>query len=287
MASQKKTILVIGGTGQQGGAAARSLLASGWSVRLLVRDTNNKEAESLRFLGAEIVQGDLDYPSSVYQAMEGVYGVFSVQAFRPDDLIQEIRHGQTIADAAKATDVTHFVYSSAAGADRGTKITAFENKGRLERYIRSLHPPATILRPVMFMENFKTLLQSSIGSIAIPYIGSPETKVQMIAVRDIGVFASLVFSSPETYIGKNLEISGDELTLAEALEAIHRVFGVPVHYEIPSKPRRDDSDEHDGVKATAFFDREGYLADLSVLRQMHPELLDFPSWLEQLKHGKS
>lgn len=110
---------------------------------------------------------------------------------------------------------------------------------------------------------------------------------QMIAVRDIGVFASLVFFSRETYIGNNLEISGNELTLTEAVEAIHRIFGVPVHYEVPSKPRQIDSDEHDGVKATAFFDKEGYLADLSVLRQMHPELLDFPSWLEQLKHGKS
>nr|WP_248929667.1 hypothetical protein [Paenibacillus hamazuiensis] len=107
----------------------------------------------------------------------------------------------------------------------------------------------------------------------------------MIAVRDISALASLVFADSGTYIGKNLEIAGDELTIAEALEAIQRVYGVPVSYKAPNV-RQDGGDEHDGVKAAAFFDREGYLADLPALRQIYPELLDFPSWLALLKDGK-
>lgn len=46
-----KCILVIGGTGNQGGAAARELLSRGRDVRALVRSPDKPEAQALQKRG--------------------------------------------------------------------------------------------------------------------------------------------------------------------------------------------------------------------------------------------
>src|SRR5947209_8924264 len=113
-----QTILVTGATGQQGGAVARHLLASGWKVRALTRDRWKPSARVLTELGAEVVEGDLERPASLFPAVEGVYGVFGVQTNWEDGVAAEIRQGKNLADISKAAGVRHFVYSSVGGADR-------------------------------------------------------------------------------------------------------------------------------------------------------------------------
>jgi uncharacterized protein YbjT (DUF2867 family) len=145
-------ILVTGATGQQGGAAARHLLKQGWKVRAFVRDTNKLQAQALADLGAELVQGDLEDRESIDKAMAGVYGVFSFPNMAMG-LEKEIEHGKTVADAAKAADVQHFVQSSVGGVERNSGVPHFESKWQIEVYVRELGLPATFLRPVYFMEN--------------------------------------------------------------------------------------------------------------------------------------
>lgn len=94
-------ILVSGATGNQGGAVVRRLLERGFRVRALSRDTQKPEAQALAEGGAEVVRGDLNDPASVEQAVEGVYGVFSVQNFYEGGYEGEVRQGKTLADAAK------------------------------------------------------------------------------------------------------------------------------------------------------------------------------------------
>lgn len=76
-----KIILVTGATGQQGGAVARHLLTGNWRVRALVRDPLKPTAQALANQGAELVPGDLNDPASLDPALQGIYGVFSVQNF--------------------------------------------------------------------------------------------------------------------------------------------------------------------------------------------------------------
>ena len=47
----------------------------------------------------------------------------------------------------------HFVYSSVGGAERNTGIGHWESKWEIEKYIRNLGLPATVLRPAALMEN--------------------------------------------------------------------------------------------------------------------------------------
>ncbi|WP_028777270.1 NmrA/HSCARG family protein [Shimazuella kribbensis] len=273
-----KTILVLGATGQQGGAVAQQLVSNEWNVRALVRNPNKASARLLQQQGIEIVQGDLDNPTTIKDAMRNVYGVFSVQGLDIEDLDKELRHGKYIADYAKSAGVSHFVYSSASGANRNTGITSFENKGKIEQYIHSLDLPATILRPVMFMENFRFTLQKVNNKMILPYKGALETKIQMIAVQDIGIFTLKAFNHPNQFIGKSFDIAGDELSVTQLIEKISKYFGISVEYPTSPPP---STHEHDGIKATKFFIKEGYQSDMEFLRQSNPRFLSFDAWLQQ------
>jgi uncharacterized protein YbjT (DUF2867 family) len=207
--------------------------------------------------------------------MQGAYGVFSVQPV--SDPATEIRRGKLVADAAQQAGIAHIVYSSASGADRNTGIPLFESKGEIERYLHTLDLPATILRPAMFMENFRFLVQELHGQITLLSMGgTPQTKVQMVAVHDIGAFAAIAFGNPATYQGTAIELAGDELTFTQITEMLGRFLGRPVAYHLV------EQHEDEGAKRiTEFFEREGFRADIASLRQTYPQLLNLDAWLHQ------
>lgn len=279
MTTFHKAALVLGASGQQGGEVARQLVASGWKVRALVRNPKKVEAQALQQFGIELVQGDLDIPATVTSAMRDMHSVFSVQGILSDPE-QEVRQGKIVVDAARASGISHLVYSSAGGADRDLGISAFEAKGEIERYLRLIDVPATILRPVMFMENFRFLVQVVDGAIRLPFLGPLETPIQMIAVHDIGFFATYALNNPEGSIGKVFEIAGAELTIAQIVEVLQKVSELPVSYQVSSP----EAEPHlEGArKANAFFAREGYRADIDALRQIHPQLSSFEMWLREI-----
>jgi hypothetical protein len=158
-----QVILVTGATGRQGGAVARSLLGSGFAVRSLVRDPQKPGAEALAGAGTELARGDLDDPASIERALEGAYGVFSVQNFFQAGYEGEIRQGTSLADVAKAAGVSHFVYSSVGSAHRETGISHFESKRHVEEHVLSTGIPYTIVRPVFFMHNWDGTREQIIG----------------------------------------------------------------------------------------------------------------------------
>jgi len=116
----KRVLLVTGATGNQGGAVIQALLDHGpedWEVRALVRNPSSDRAKALQAQGVRLVRGDLDDDRSVAEAVQGAYGVFSVQSFRPQGVAAEEQQGKRLATAAAGAGVSHFVYASAGGAD--------------------------------------------------------------------------------------------------------------------------------------------------------------------------
>src|SRR5215218_9722039 len=151
----ERLIVVTGATGKQGGAVARSLLNRGFRIRALTRNPQKPEAQALADQGAEVVQGDMEDPSAMERLTEGAHGVFSVQNFWETGYDREVQQGKTVADAAKAAGVEHFVYSSVGSAHRQTGIPHFESKWEVEEYVRQIGLPYTILRPTAFMQNWE------------------------------------------------------------------------------------------------------------------------------------
>lgn len=280
-----KRILVIGVTGQQGGAVVRHLFKKGWSVRALVRDPNKPAALSLVQQGVEIVKGDMEDRVSLDHTMKGMYGVFSVQQFWGLGAEGEIRQGKNVADAAKVAGVQHVVYSSVGGAERKTGLSHFESKWQIEEYIRSLGLPATILRPVFFMDNLQVYGAPTPvdGVLTFSTPLTWETMLQMIAVDDIGAFAAMAFERPQEYIGKAIELAGDELSFTAVAELYTKVTGkqhrfVEQPMEVARKFNAEAADMYE------WFNREGYRADIPALRNIHAELLTLEAWLRRSKN---
>lgn len=274
MDKTNNTILVLGATGNQGGAVAEKLLANGWDVRAVSRDINKPAAQELRNKGAMVIQADMNDNRSLLEAMQGVYGVYSVQPMYTTGPDKEIQHGKAVADAAKKSGVDHFVYGSVGGANRNSGIPHFETKWQVEKHIRTIKLPYTILRPAFFMENFLDFTQVSQQILQLQGFMNTDIKLQMISVQDIGEFAELAFKHPDTYKGKSIEIAGDELNLAEVGNLMRNEFNSS--YEILESARENFQKN----KMFAWFETDGYNADIPSLRKEHPEMLDVTAWLK-------
>ena len=274
----ERLVLVSGSTGNQGGAVARALLERGFPVRALTRDPEKPEAQALTERGTEVVQGDLEDRTSIDQALEGIYGVFSVQNFWEVGYDREVQQGTTLADAAKAAGVQHVVYSSVGSAYRGTGISHFDSKWEIEKHVRQNELPYTILRPVFFMQNWEMMRDQILdGTLAQPL--DPDKPLQQLNVEDLGAFAAMAFENPDEWIGREVDLAGDELTMPEAAEAFSLVTGREVsYYQVPWDQFREQMGEEYAVMYEWFND-VGYEADILALRSEYPELTTFEQYL--------
>jgi uncharacterized protein YbjT (DUF2867 family) len=278
------TILVTGATGQQGGATARRLLHLGRPVRALVRDPG--AALALAEAGAELVHGDLDDPETLTAAMEGVHGVFAVPpaAYGPAgwDTELEYARGAALVDAAAAVGVRHVVFASIASIP-GRTFMGEDGKRRIEAHLPASGMAWTVLRPVRFMENY--LLRDSVvdgihGGVH-RHLFHPEHRMQMIAVDDVGVFAALAFADPDRFHGLTLELAGDELTPTAAAAAIAAATGRSVRYEqVTPEAAAAIGPEIAATRGVMNGDRS-WAADLPALRDIHPGLRTFDTWLKE------
>jgi uncharacterized protein YbjT (DUF2867 family) len=276
--STRRTILVSGATGQQGGAVVRHLLKNGLQVRALTRHPDGAAAQALAALGAEVVKGDLNDRPSLDRGLAGAYGAFSVQNFYETGFDKEIEQGRTLADAAQAAGVSHFVYSSVGGAERHTGIAHFDSKWQVEEHLRASKVPATVLRPVFFMDNWLRLKAALAGG-QLPQPISAGTKLQQIAVDDIGAVAALAFANPERWIGRAVELAGDELSMTQVGETFSRVLGHPVQFvQIPWDVFEKQAGP-DLTRMYRWFESDGYRADIAALRREYPALETLESFV--------
>ncbi|MGJ4747844.1 NmrA/HSCARG family protein [Leptospira sp. SA-E8] len=285
MDPKDKIILVLGATGQQGGETAKYLLKNRWKVRAFTRNPSSENSLKLKELGAEIFQGNMEDPSSLDYAMQRVYGVFSVQPpeWEPNESTDanEIRIGKLVADSAKKAKVSHLVYSSVIGAEKQSNFRI--HKWEVEKYIHNLGIPFTILRPTGFMENLIDSRSGIPGGLLYETV-SPDSRIHMISVEDIGAFAGLAFENPEKYFGRTIDLVGDSLTPLQIVDILSMSLDRRIEYmRVPLETIYS----HNKILGllTEWINREGYpKVDLGSLRREYPGLLNFSQWLE--KTGK-
>jgi uncharacterized protein YbjT (DUF2867 family) len=276
--TNNRLILVTGATGKQGGAVLRHLREKGFPVRALTRDPDKPEARALIGHGTEVVRGDLDDRTSLARALDGVYGVYSVQSHTEKGIEGEIHQGIALADAARSENVSHLVYSSVGSADQHTGVPHFDSKFQIEEHIRKLGLPYTIIRPVFFMENWlgmRARIES--GTLTLPL--KPDTRLQMIAVDDIGAFVAMAFEFPGRWQSHALDIAGDELSMNQVSQALGRLFGEDVKYVQAPWDKFEQQAGHEMMLMFKWFEDVGYHADIPVLRQQHQSLMSFERWM--------
>lgn len=240
MTAESAPVLVVGATGQQGGATARALLAAGRPVRALVRDPGSARAKAVQALGAELVTGDLDDRDSVGRAAAGASAVFSVQM--PDmagrGFDGEVAQAVNLIEAARDAGVPQFVHTSVSGA--GQHVAWVKGRwawmepyyiakaGIQDRVREAGFAHWTLIKPGFFMENFRPsaeiMFPRGVEGGLVTLL-KPTTRLSLVAVDDIGTAAAAAVSAPDTFDGVELELAGEVLTMTEIAATLARALG--------------------------------------------------------------
>lgn len=255
-------------------------------MRVLTRNPDEPKARWLVGHGTEVVAGDLEDEASLTRGLDGVYGVYSVQAWRSSGIEAEIRQGTHLADAAKRVRISHFVHSSLAGADRRSGVPHFESKVRIEEHIRSSGMRYTIVRPAFFMEDWlywqDMRQQIEGGSLRLPL--TPETRLPMIAVDDIGGFVAMALERPAKWQDRAFELAGDELSMAELAKVFSRVTGREVRYTQMPWGEFEAQAGKETEQMFRWVQDVGFHIDIPAVRQEYPKLTTFDHWLNSNWH---
>jgi len=287
--NNRKTILVVGATGAQGGSVARNLLSRGrFNVRALTRKTDSPAAQALKELGAELVQGDLDDPASLRAALEGVYGVFGVTNFWEHFDKEEV-HGRNLVEAVAAANVGHFVFSTlppiAKETNGALESPHFDIKAEHEEYARSLGIPSTFIHVPFYFENFLYFFPPRPAGDGGYQFGFPQgdTPLAAMSVEDVGRVVAPIFEQPEAFIGKVVKLAGDEIPPSEYAAVLSRTTGADVRYaHVPREvfaalgfPGAEDLADMFEYYRVHIPSRA---QDVETCRALAPELQSFETW---------
>ncbi len=292
-------VLVMGATGKQGGAVVRALLKAGRSVRGFVRDPSSPAAQALAAQGVDVVKGEFTDTASLDAALTGVDGVFSVQmGSQPSDPHTEVLAGKALIEAAYRANVRVIVHSSVAragdqenfiGWDEGRwEPLYWQNKAAVNEMVKTQgFRHWMILKPAMIMEDivppqadlqFPTLRECGRFETAI----EADTRIDWIAVEDIGAFAAAAFAEPERFHGHEIDLAAESATLPEVAAKITKATGKPVsavtlsEEEALSKPYGELF-----FKAESWNNVEGYKVDLDAVRSWGVPLTTLDQFIRQ------
>ena len=273
-------ILIAGATGRFGRICAL-LLEQGHQVRALTRDPGSTAARELAARGAEVVIGDLDDPVSLRAALTGVDGAFASGTMHRAGLDGELRHGRTIADAARDTDVPHLVYVSGAGAVLGTGVPLLEVKAAVEQHLACSDVPATILAPAYLMENlFNPWNLEALRAGKVRTFIPAAHRLQQVPISDVLKLAILALEHPDQFVGRRIEVASDQPTAREMAEVLTHVTGRPFTVD------QDTPDEAGPGLALLFHwlaQASSPAIDIDQLRRDHSHVSwhTFEQWAEQ------
>lgn len=174
----------------------------------------------------------MTYEDSLETALVDVDIVFAITDPLHNTRGNDVSQGINMVDAAKATRVRLLVFSSVASTDKDTGIHHLETKYKVKQYSVQSGIPYTIIGLTAFMDNFiqpfmLPNLRQCQNSRALP----AWQVLELIAVEDIERFAALVIDRRETFLGKRIDIAGDDLTGDEAAPILSGVVGMGIKHE--------------------------------------------------------
>ncbi|MEU8176971.1 NAD(P)H-binding protein [Microbispora hainanensis] len=219
-------LLVTGATGRIGRELVRELDARSAETRILVRDP--ARAAGLP-ASAERVLGDLDEPSTLTPAFDGVDRLFLLT---PGIGVDQAANAVA---AARVAGVRHIVLVSSIWAF-GDPVPAMGRwHHERERLVRASGIPATILRPGGFMTNVLEWVPSiRKEGFVLDAIGPG--RAAPIDPADIAAVAALVLTE-NGHEGRTYTLTGDEtFTIAEQVEIIAAAVGRRIEVRTAATP---------------------------------------------------
>jgi nucleoside-diphosphate-sugar epimerase len=133
------------------------------------------------------------------------------------------------------------------------------------------------------MENLLGMRQGVEGG-TLNFPLDPATRLQMIAVDDIGGIVAAAFERPGKWHGRTVELAGDEMSMTELAQALSVAMGREVRYV---QTPWDEFEKQAGKEMTLmyrWFQETGYHVEIGAVRQEYPGLTTFAKWLNSHWH---
>ncbi len=232
MEPSSKLLLVTGATGYVGGRLVPRLLASGYRVRVLVRDAARLQGRE--WVGqVEVIQGDVLKPETLEPAMRGVSAAFylihsmsTVAGFHQRDMAA----ARTFGEAARSAGVGRIIYLGGLGDPHSELSDHLRSRQLTGDELRKTGVPVT---------EFQAAVIVGAGSLSfemiryltelIPVMVCPRwvfTRTQPVAIDDVLDYLVTALEKPET-AGQVFEIGGaDTLTYGDMMLQYAEVRGL-------------------------------------------------------------
>ncbi|XDG02546.1 hypothetical protein ABKA04_002161 [Annulohypoxylon sp. FPYF3050] len=266
-------LAVFGATGHQGSSVINYVLndpelSKQYKIRAITRDVNSDKVKTLKEK-VEVVHGDVFDRASLATALTGAHTVFSmtVPSFAPNGFEIEFNSGKATADVAVEKGAKYIIFSTLPNCTeisggKYTKVTPFDAKAAIEKYIRGLPIQSAFLSAGSFMENFaeQTFLgprKEADGTWILARNISPQTEYPLIdAVGDTGKFVGAILAEPEKYEGMTFCAATRMYTLEEIVATIAKSTGKKAVYKQISTEEFRENMGVPGVLADIF--EEGF-----------------------------
>jgi len=206
---KNETVLVYGGTGAQGGAIVRALIANGHKVRALTR--SEKNADVIKSAGAVPAYADLDDLASLQRASNGCDAVILTLplAF---DISTVMDWADNVIKAAQDAGIKYLVFNASGPIPEDlTGVAAVDIKLFVAEKLAQSGLPVVTIQPTLYMGNMAAPWSAPAiyhqGTLAYPL--PEDQKVSWISWESMTEFVAAAVEKPEL-AGQSFNIGGPE-----------------------------------------------------------------------------
>ncbi len=205
----KEKILITAANGNTGFNAAKELLKLGFSVRAVVRNTNNPKARELKRQGAELFSGDMEDIRDVRKALVGIKRAYFVPTY-PNVLFQ----GATFATAAEEMALEHVVVLSQWLSSNVHPSIYTKEHWLVDNIFKQLPTvKSTFLNPGLFAASYFFSIEPTAQLGMMPEFG----KNAPPSNEDIGSVAAHILKDPSNHENKTYRITGPEVLSSQQM----------------------------------------------------------------------
>jgi NADH dehydrogenase len=228
-------ILITGGTGFIGQALIRQLVEAGYSVRTLIRPSNQSPRLPVG-IPVEVAVASLKDERGLRAAMVGVKTVFHLagverRGVEADLLEVDIQGTRSVLKAAVDARVDRFFFLSHLGADRASAFPLLKAKAIAEEHIRRSGLDFSIFRTALVFgpqDGFTSGLAQLVYAIPFFFMvpGDGNNLLQPIWVEDLATCLTWSLDDDDTR-KRTFDIGGPEfLTLNDVIKAVVAELGI-------------------------------------------------------------
>lgn len=270
-------------------------MAEKYQIKTLSRDPSKPAAKALADAGMEVIKGDIGDASSAHAILQGADFVFLVTQFwEALDKEKEYNEGKVFLDAVKASNVKRLVFSTLEDVTAVTegKITGvhhFDGKGKLMAYAKSLNLPAVYVKLACYFENMMSFFvprPNAEGKLAVTLPDMQGKPFNNVSVAETGMYVKAIDADWDKWVGKEIPLCSELITLDDMLKKMSDVLGVEVVYNpVPAEvfasfgfPGADD------LAQMFVYYREGPIdRDPKISLELYPEAATTESWTRKNK----